>query len=87
MDLAMSAISSFWKLLLTIRRGFYYNNSKYIWVSVIIFGVLGLRPAASITGKNPEQAGAGCVFLFCVRLAAHVSNRCKSGIRPVVGRI
>ena len=24
---------------------------------------------------------------FCVRLAAHVSNRCKSGIRPVVGRI
>ena len=65
MDLAMSAINSFWKLLLTIRRGFYYNNSKYIWVSVITFGVLGLRPAASITGKNPEQAGAGCVFLFC----------------------
>ena len=25
--------------------------------------------------------------LFCVRPAAHVSNRCKSGIRPVVGRI
>ena len=25
---------------------------------------------------------------FCVvRPAAHVSNRCKSGIRPVVGRI
>ena len=24
---------------------------------------------------------------FYVRLAAHVSNRCKSGIRPVVGRI
>ena len=65
MDLAMSAINSFWKLLLTIRRGFYYNNSKYIWVSVITFGELGLRPAASITGKNPEQAGAGCVFLFC----------------------
>lgn len=25
--------------------------------------------------------------LFRVRPAAHVSNRCKSGIRPVVGRI
>ena len=25
--------------------------------------------------------------LFIVRPAAHVSNRCKSGIRPVVGRI
>ncbi|ODM04928.1 hypothetical protein BEI61_00809 [Eisenbergiella tayi] len=24
---------------------------------------------------------------FAVRPAAHVSNRCKSGIRPVVGRI
>ena len=25
--------------------------------------------------------------LYDVRPAAHVSNRCKSGIRPVVGRI
>ena len=28
------------------------------------------------------------VRIFCVvRPAAHVSNRCKSGIRPVAGRI
>ena len=24
--------------------------------------------------------------VFDVRLAAHVSNRCKSGVRPVAGR-
>ena len=31
--------------------------------------------------------GLMLILLFLVRPAAHVSNRCKSGIRPVVGRI
>ncbi|EEQ61454.1 hypothetical protein CBFG_05166 [Clostridiales bacterium 1_7_47FAA] len=33
--------------------------------SAIVFDVLGLRPAANKTVKNPEQDGAVSVFLFC----------------------
>ena len=38
--------------------------------------------------KNQDGASLMAALLFfVVRPAAHVSNRCKSGIRPVVGRI
>lgn len=42
-----------------------------------------------ITGVYQEAVvcGGRRPPLLRVRLAAHVSNRCKSGIRPVVGRI
>ena len=71
MDLAMSAISSFWKLLLTIRRGFYYNNSKYILGSVIIFWCIGSAPSCQHKGKEPgtgrRRMRLPVLFLFSIK--------------------
>lgn len=33
-----------------------------------------------------KTTATAVVFFNVVRLAAHVSNRCKSEVRPVVGR-
>ena len=38
-------------------------------------------------GINPQTILLYSLGILLVRPAAHVSNRCKSGIRPVVGRI
>ena len=61
-------------------------SARLLNVTVKLFGVYrsfftlsNLIKFASTTRKYWE--------ILYVRLAAHVSNRCKSGIRPVVGRI
>ncbi|EFC99844.1 hypothetical protein CLOSTHATH_01925 [Hungatella hathewayi DSM 13479] len=39
------------------------------------------------TGNRTKRRWGVSPLVLLVRPAAHVSNRCKSGIRPVVGRI
>ena len=63
------------------------------WIWAIIFSYLGavtkVASSVFVPTKTRNCGSRRCrkpQFLL-VRPAAHVSNRCKSGIRPVVGRI
>ncbi len=47
-------------------------------------GYRGFRTASAVSAHHRQIMPVGELFL--VRQAAHVSNRCKSGVRPVVGR-
>ncbi len=50
-------------------------------------GVSQPRRVTNTATPWPRRSGPGSCCVLAVRPAAHVSNRCKSGIRPVVGRI
>lgn len=69
-----------WAIIKMQGQGYHvvgHGNLFYTRAKVFILRHRKIRPCI---------AGCGVLFLV-VRPAAHVSNRCKSGIRPVVGRI
>lgn len=63
-----------------------YTHTFELDDAVALYHSLRMKPVY-LNRKSYEDlqawlAGPSCV----VRPAAHVSNRCKSGVRPVVGR-
>ena len=65
------------------------TNEKYCSISENqIFRPPGHAPCVEVYFRDRKKLNVSFLrSFFAVRLAAHVSNQCKSGIRPVVGRI
>lgn len=57
----------------------------YTTNEILVDHDLFIRAIVNILSNATERTPPGG-RVFLVRPAAHVSNRCKSGVRPVVGR-